>query len=128
MPEITISGALDEVFQSLTNIKALTSFRKGNGWPLFQPDEEYFYENRKDEHVCPRCEDYGVHGTFIGSDVPREFPDNRRLGSEAEGRLHPEVHITYPEFRGHCRCRVTFQNISETLVNRLDTEFRRIVV
>jgi hypothetical protein len=127
LPELTISGTLEELLLTLESIKTTTSNRKVSGWSLFQPDEEWEYRTSPFSNVCPKCTEFGSQNPFFGPTVGAAFPDKRRLGDESTGFFHPEVHITYPQFRGQCRCRVEFLNIGETLVNRLDMELRGIV-
>ena len=117
-----IGGTLENLLLVMGSVKRTTTTRKNNGWPLFQPDEEWEYRTSPFSNVCPKCTEFGSQNPFSGPIVGSAFPDKRRLGDESMGFFHPEVHITYPRFRGQCRCRIEFGNIGETLVNRLDVE------
>lgn len=127
MPSLIISGTLEELLSKLQSVKTVTSTRKVVGWPLFQLDETWEYRTSPFSNVCPKCTEFGSQNPFSGPVVDSAFPDKRRLGDESMGFFHPEVHITWPQFRGQCRCRMEFRNIGETLVNRLDGELRSVV-
>jgi len=128
LPDIIINGPIHALLGGLGAIKGINSIRKSSGWPLFQPDEEWEYRTNPFSNVCPKCIEFGSQNPFSGSVVGSAFPDKRRLGDESSGFFHPEVHITYPQFRGQCRCRVEFLNIGETLVNRLHNEMLELLL
>jgi len=126
--EITIKGNLNEIGFLLTTAKDIVNLIDTHGFALFTPEEQWEYRTRGDTRVCPKCEEFGAQPNLQGPTIPTEFPDRRRLGDESSALFHPEVHITYPIYRGNCRCRVELMNKLATLLFKLDYVMRAALI
>jgi len=130
IPEMRISGTLDELLIKLQNIKVVTEARKAIGWRYFQDDEDWSYEVRGDERVCSYCLSYA--GRWVGSMIPTEFSDYRVWD---KAHVKPGTHIYYPflvwsddpDSYGGCRCNLRWYDYLFVLANRLLEEMESVV-
>ena len=107
----------------------VTSERNGAGWDLWQPDEEWQYIPIFDERVCPICE--GFEGVWNGTQIPFNLPDtdnNHPFQDLANNERYPNVHDTYLELKGKCRCVIRFNDYLRTLADRLMAEIEVLTV
>jgi len=130
MPEIRISGTLDELLVKLQNIKVVTESRKAAGWEYFQDDENWNYEVQADSRVCETC--LGYAGGWVGSQIPVEFSAYRVWG---KAHVKPGTHIYFPHLAwakapdayGGCRCNLYWHDYLFVLTNRLFDEMGSVV-
>ena len=124
LPSFKISGTVAQVAASLYMVKATTMFRNNFGWPAFLDDEIWDYYTEQDDLVCPTCDGFGIKAEFPGPDVPSDLPDQIPVDVSDTLRRHraPQVHVTYPERRGKCRCNIYWRNPVETLLYRFHNE------
>lgn len=119
--EFTVRGGFSRVTAILELIKMHIDYRKSLGWPVFQDDEAWNYSSIRDDHVCPICQAFDERHAFSGDDIPTIFPDNQWLDVE-RGLLYPNTHQTYPDYKGKCRCYMTWIDPIGTLTARLYNE------
>lgn len=122
---IVISGPLNILKTKLLAISATIKNRKYNGWPPFQSDETWLYESEQDDRVCPICQEFEAQQYYSGDAIPHNFPTEEQI--DPLHYVHPRVHEAYPALRGECRCRLTWQNPREVLVERLTREIEAVI-
>ena len=126
---VVLSGSLDEVYRKLLAAKAVTSYRKVDGWKLFQSDETWTYETQHDAKVCPVCQSFesyfgsGLSGIVIPLVLP-EWHRTHPIVDLPNNAIYPNVH-EMPEYswlRGICRCIAYFNDYLFVLAERLMRE------
>lgn len=123
--EFTVKGDIGRVTAILKLIKMHIDYRNSLGYPPFQEDEAWTYNSQQDKRVCPICAAFDARHSFIGTDIPSIFPDNKWLDVE-QGLLYPNTHQTYPEYKGQCRCYMTWIDPTGTLTERVYNELKAV--
>lgn len=126
---IVISGTFEAMQQQLLTIYAIALHRKHNGWLPYQSDEEWLYvthPERSVEGVCPVCQGFEATETFMGNEIPTNFPTAEQI--DPIHYIHPRVHEAHRELRGQCRCELLWFNPREVLVERLTREIEEAVL
>ena len=122
MPDIIISGNLNEVLAKLRLMKDIIDKRVAVGYPPKQHDEEWRYETMQDGRVCPTCGPLNgniLRGDYIVSNYPLYA---------SFGVLDVMVHNTTDYHDADiCRCFATWLNMHEVLVERLFNELESAV-
>ena len=126
---IVIRGSFEEIRQQLLAIYAIALHRKYNGWPPYQSDEEWIYvthPERSVEGVCPICQGFEATETFMGDEIPGNFPTAEQI--DPIHHIYPNVHEAYPEMRGVCHCELLWFNPREVIVERLIREIEGAIL
>ena len=126
---IVVSGPIDIIRNKLLAISATVKNRKYNGWPPYLSDEEWIYvthPERSVEGVCPVCQGFEATETFMGDEIPGNFPTAEQI--DPLHYIHPRVHEAHPELRGECRCELLWFNARAVLVSRLIREIEEVSV
>ena len=115
------------MYRKLLAAKVVTSYRKVDGWKLFQSDENWIYETEHDDRVCPWClslESYFSAG-LSGIAVPLNLPEWKRWHPSkvlANNEIYPNIHDMYTWIQGKCRCVARFEDYLTVLKERLMAE------
>ena len=106
---------------------AIVTFRKNDGWELFEPDETWTYFTAQDEpeRTCDICLGIARNMDYTGDEVKRDFPAREIIEPIT---IRPNVHEDpqYYFLKGRCRCTMVFQHYIDTLGERLVGEMREV--
>ena len=126
MTELIITGSLENISDSLNNIKAVISDRKSMGWELLHPSEQWLYIAYPGKgNVCPLCESHNGR-IFSGDEIVAEFPYYEYIG---ELIILPHTHMPdLSAFRNEpCHCEMHLQNLAESIEERLHEEKLEVI-
>lgn len=122
MDHLTIRGTPDELTAALRRVGYTTERKNLEGWPMFHPDEEWFYMSAGDSSVCPDC--MGFESQVLGGDeIPMHFPYYEVLDMIT---VHPHLHMALGR-ASPCRCRLHLQNPAKAVENRLHEELVLVI-
>lgn len=125
----TLMGLRDKILR----IRNQITRRNIEGWVLFQQDEEWNYETKRDGRECPVCS--GFEGFPItGDNIPTRFPV--WVWRDEQNRvIHPRTH-EQPNFPTDiflrdggvdygCGCSIMWSNYPSILTERLTNELQQ---